>query len=130
MINGDESPGYQPHLHNPPRPTYDVKMASLLEVMEANYMYNLPLEEYAKISNRSLATFKRQFKSLLYTTPGKWLIARRLDYAQLMLDTTRKNINEITFESGFENCSHFCRVFKERFGTSPLNYRKSRTAAH
>lgn len=129
MINGDESPAYLPPVPHPPRAGED-KMASLLEVMEANYMYNLPLEEYAKIANRSLATFKRQFKSLFYTTPGKWLIARRLDYAQWMLYTTRKNISEITFESGFENSSHFCRAFKQRFGQSPLNYRKARNRAH
>ncbi|ACT92551.1 helix-turn-helix domain-containing protein [Dyadobacter fermentans] len=128
MINGDESPRYPPVRHDH-RQIDDRKRASLLDVMETNYMYNLSLEEYARISNRSLATFKRQFKSLFYTTPGKWLMARRLDYALLMLRTTRKNINEITLECGFENSSHFSRVFKERFGTSPLNYRKSRRAA-
>jgi AraC family transcriptional regulator, exoenzyme S synthesis regulatory protein ExsA len=126
MMNGDEPHKHPPEVCNDLSHIADSKKASLFEVMEANYMYNLPLEEYAKISNRSLATFKREFKSLFYTTPGKWLMAKRLDYAQLMLHTTRKNINEITFESGFENISHFSRVFKERFGASPLNFRKSR----
>ncbi|WP_254561024.1 AraC family transcriptional regulator [Dyadobacter diqingensis] len=104
----------------------DHHKTSLFEVMEANYMYNLSLTEYAKIANRSLATFKREFKSLFYTTPAKWLMDRRLDFAQLMLDTTRKNIGEIMSESGFENSSHFSRVFKEKFGASPLNYRKEK----
>lgn len=100
---------------------------SLFDVMEANYMYNLSLTEYAKIANRSLATFKREFRRLFYTTPAKWLMDKRLDFAQLMLDTTRKNIGEIMSESGFENSSHFSRVFKEKFGASPLNYRKEKT---
>lgn len=109
--------------------TANQKKASLLEVMEANYMYNLPLPEFARISNRSLATFKREFKTLFYISPGKWLIARRLDYARLLLFTTKKSINEITIESGFENTSHFSRVFKERFGTSPLHFRKTQSYA-
>ncbi|MHA4739958.1 helix-turn-helix domain-containing protein [Dyadobacter sp. MSC1_007] len=104
--------------------TADHEKTSLRDVMENNYLHNMSLKEYARIANRSLATFKREFKTLFDTTPGKWLIAKRLDYALLMLYKTRKNINEITFESGFENTSHFSRVFKERFGTSPLNYRK------
>lgn len=102
----------------------DRQKTSLFEVMETNYMYNLSLQEYAKIANRSLATFKREFKSLFYTTPSKWLINKRLEYAQLMLNTTKKNINDIMMECGFENSSHFSRVFKDKFGASPLNYRK------
>ena len=35
------------------------------------------------------------------------------------------NITEIAFESGFENVSHFSRVFKERFGVSPMAYRQN-----
>lgn len=97
---------------------------SLFDVMENNYMYNLSLREYAQIANRSLATFKREFKTLFYTTPSKWLISKRLDYAQLMLNTTKKNVTEIMMDCGFENSSHFSRVFKQKFGASPLYYRK------
>ncbi|MFN8355146.1 MAG: AraC family transcriptional regulator [Spirosomataceae bacterium] len=107
----------------------DRQKTSLFEVMETNYMYNLSLQEYAKIANRSLATFKREFKSLFHTTPAKWLMDKRLDYAQLLLNTTKKNINEIVFDSGFENSSHFSRVFKEKFGASPLHYRKNQLVA-
>ena len=102
----------------------DRPKTSLFETMESNYMYNLPLQEYAKISNRSLATFKREFKHLFHTTPGKWLMDKRLNYAQLLINTTKKNIAEIVFDSGFENNSHFSRVFKEKFGASPFHYRK------
>jgi AraC-like DNA-binding protein len=34
------------------------------------------------------------------------------------------NVTEIAFESGFEDVSHFSRVFKERFGVPPLSYRQ------
>nr|WP_295935077.1 AraC family transcriptional regulator [uncultured Dyadobacter sp.] len=114
---------------HPPGKAASQQKTSLPEVMEANYLYNLSLSEFARISNRSLATFKREFKATFYVSPGKWLITRRLDYAQLLLFTTRKSINEITLESGFENTSHFSRVFKERFGTSPLHFRKAQSHA-
>jgi len=40
------------------------------------------------------------------------------------LKATRKAINDVAFESGFENASHFSKAFKEQFGLSPLNFRK------
>ena len=102
----------------------DRPRTSLYEVMETNYMYNLALSDYARLACRSLATFKREFTRVFDTTPGKWLIQKRLSYAQTLLDTTGKSIADIVFESGFENGAHFSRAFKEKYGTAPLHYRK------
>ncbi|MBO0938279.1 helix-turn-helix transcriptional regulator [Fibrella sp. HMF5335] len=97
---------------------------SLYEVMETNYMYNLSLCDYARIACRSLATFKREFATIFNTTPGRWLIQKRLSYAQTLLEITGKSIADIVFESGFENGSHFSRAFKEKYGIAPLHYRQ------
>lgn len=40
-------------------------------VMSENYTYNLKVEEFAKLCGRSLSTFKRDFKTIYYTTPSK-----------------------------------------------------------
>ena len=40
------------------------------QVMEKNYPYNLPLQEFARISSRSLAAFKRDFADYYHTTPA------------------------------------------------------------
>ncbi|CAN5280564.1 AraC family transcriptional regulator [soil metagenome] len=98
----------------------------LQEIMEANYTYNLSLTEYARIAQRSLASFKREFTVSFHTTPGKWLTKKRLEHAQLLLKTSQKSVNEIAYDSGFENATHFSRVFKEKFGFSPLQYRKQK----
>ena len=109
--------GYLNSLSDRPR-------TSLYDVMETNYMYNLSLNQYARIANRSLASFKREFKTLFNTSPAQWLMQKRLRYAQTLLDTTGKSIGDIMFDSGFENGSHFSRVFKDKFGASPLHYRR------
>lgn len=100
----------------------------LWQVMEKNYTYHLSLKGYARLSNRSLAAFKRDFKDYYHTTPGKWLTDKRLQHASTLLANTNQGISEIAFNSGFENFSHFSRIFKEKFGLSPLQYRKKRTA--
>jgi AraC-like DNA-binding protein len=40
----------------------------------------------------------------------------------------KKNISEIAYDSGFENISHFSRIFKEKYSLSPLQYRKNNTS--
>jgi len=89
------------------------------EVMEANYMYDLKVYDYANIANRSLSTFKRDFINYYKISPGKWLTKRRLERAKSFLETTDKTIREIAFDCGFNNTSHFSRVFKERYKYSP-----------
>ncbi|MBL7696994.1 MAG: helix-turn-helix transcriptional regulator [Chitinophagaceae bacterium] len=97
----------------------------LWQVMEANYTFNLAVEEFARIAQRSVGTFKREFYEFYQTTPGKWLTQKRLEYAKRLLDTSKKNVSEIADESGFENLTHFSRIFKEKYGLSPLYYRKN-----
>lgn len=103
----------------------DCNKPPLTEIMEANFLYNLSLDEFAKISQRSLTAFKNEFITIFHTSPGKWLLHKRLDYAKLLLSVSDKNINEIVFESGFESATHFSRTFKEKFTVSPFQYRKN-----
>lgn len=97
---------------------------SIAEIMEANFRYNLCLEEYARLCHRSLSSFKREFQLQFQQSPGKWLLRRRLEHSAALLRNSSMNVTEIAFESGFEDVSHFSRVFKARFGVPPLAYRQ------
>jgi AraC family transcriptional regulator, exoenzyme S synthesis regulatory protein ExsA len=97
---------------------------SVAEIMEANFRYNLSLEEYAKLCHRSLSSFKREFQAHFQESPGKWLLQQRLGYSAALLRNSKMNVTEIAFESGFEDVSHFSRVFKERFGVPPMAFRQ------
>ena len=96
----------------------------LQRVMEDNFCFNLKLEDYARLSARSLSAFKRDFISLFNTSPGKWLLNKRLHHARHLLISHAKTVAEAAFESGFENPSHFSRVFKQKFGSSPVNVKE------
>lgn len=95
------------------------------EVMEENYMYDLKIQDFANLANRSLSTFKRDFKKHYKTSPGKWITDRRLKRAKAFLETTDKSISQVAFECGFNNPSHFSRVFKEKFNTTPSSLQKA-----
>jgi len=99
--------------------------------MEANYMFNLTIPQYAQLAQRSVATFRREFYAHYQTSPHKWLTSKRLEHSRLLLDTSKKNISEVAYDSGFENLSHFSRIFKEKYGSSPLEYRhKAQNSLH
>ena len=92
---------------------------SLERMMHDNYRFHLSLEQYAALCNRSLSAFKRDFQKQFNSTPGKWLLEKRLRQALVLLVHQGKTVAEAAFESGFQNVSHFSRSFKERFGISP-----------
>jgi AraC-like DNA-binding protein len=92
---------------------------SIKEVMDANFFSNLSLNEFARLCSRSLSGFKKEFMDIYHTTPGKWLMEKRLGYSKYLIETTDMNIDEVCIESGFENRSHFTRVFKTRFDLTP-----------
>lgn len=96
----------------------------LQDIMERNYLYNLSLEEYARLCHRSLAKFKRDFDAVFGMPPGRWLLEKRLEYARCLLLNSTKPVADVVLESGFTNVAHFDRVFKKCFGESPLQYRK------
>ena len=93
-------------------------------VMEENFAYNLKLENYAQLCHMSLSTFKKCFKQYYNTTPALWLKNKKLGLALQHVLTTYVSINQISLECGFEDTSHFIRVFKEKYHLTPLQYRQ------
>jgi AraC-like DNA-binding protein len=103
----------------------DRSKTSIKDIMESNFIYNMKLEEFAYLSGRSITSFKKDFINTFNCTPGKWLLKRRLEHAKYLLEVTDKNINELVFETGFENTSHFIKAFKQTYGLPPLQFKKS-----
>ena len=92
---------------------------SIREIMELNFFSNLTLNEFARMCARSLSTFKREFTEIYNAPPGKWLMLKRLEYSYYLLQTTDESLDDICLESGFENLTHFSRVFKKKYGIPP-----------
>jgi AraC-like DNA-binding protein len=123
-VNKDLLSYFSSLLHEP-------RITQLRRVMEDNFCFNLKLETYAELSNRSLSTFKRDFEKLFHCSPGKWLLEKRLHHALHLMNNQNKSVSQAAFESGFESPSHFSRAFKIRFGKAPtlLSYNNNETAS-
>ena len=96
--------------------------ADVHRVVEENYTSPITLEELAYLSGRSLSSFKRDFQSIYGETPAKWIREKRLSNARQMLQSSRMSVADVAYSLGFENPTHFSRIFKERFGSSPISF--------
>ncbi len=90
----------------------------LKEFMSRHFSYNIPLAQFARLTGRSLSTFKRDFAKIFSTTPEKWLQKQRLEQAYFLITQKNKRPSEVYLEVGFENLSHFSTAFKKEFGTN------------
>jgi AraC family transcriptional regulator, exoenzyme S synthesis regulatory protein ExsA len=93
-------------------------------IMENNFQHNLSIGEFARMCNRSVSSFKREFQKYYATSPGKWLLERRLQHSATLLQSTGMSVTEVALHCGFEDLSHFSKAFKEKYGHSPSSYRK------
>jgi len=101
------------------------RQVSLKEVIQANLFSDFTVDELAILSARSLSTFKRDFETYFKDTPANYLKEQKLLRAGELLISTDFSINEICYQSGFSDNSHFIKSFKSKFGMTPSEYRKS-----
>ena len=91
-------------------------------VVEENYTSPISLEELAYLSGRSLSSFKRDFQGIYGEPPAKWIREKRLLKARQMLQSSRMSVADVAYSLGFENPTHFSRIFKQRYGLSPISF--------
>jgi AraC-like DNA-binding protein len=91
----------------------------LVDFMEKNYMFNLPLEKFGYLTGRSLTTFKKDFGKAFGSTPGKWLTQKRLELARYHISEKKRKPSDVYLDVGFEDLSHFSFAFKKHFGYNP-----------
>ena len=84
--------------------------------------------ELAAAAGYSRAHFTRKFSEECGVPPGKFLLDWRLHIAAQMLAADHSQIKSIAWQTGFTNVSHFCRVFRQKYGLSPKSFRFSPAA--
>lgn len=97
----------------------DLEKKDIMEYLIDNYMRDyLSINEIAVATNRSLSTFKRDFKKISNLPPRKYLIEWRLEAAYDKLYEGDK-AGDIYIKVGFKGLSHFYAAFKKKYGFSP-----------
>lgn len=97
-------------------------LAALREIEE-----NYPTADLTRLAGElhvSLPYLSAAVREATGRTFKELLLEKRLSKAAALLTETRLPVQDIIAAVGYENTSYFYRVFRERFGVTPKDYRK------
>lgn len=102
------------------------RMQTMLSYIHRNYMEKVTLEEIASSASVSSRECLRCFRSTINKSPVQYLMDYRLEMAAKLLKETNMSITEIGLQTGFSSNAYFGKVFKDRCGITPAEYRKGK----
>jgi AraC family transcriptional regulator len=102
------------------------KLRAIVEYVEEHLDAGLTLEQLAAVAHLSPYYLARQFKRATGLPPHQYVIMRRVDRAQQLLQAgTDLSLAEIAARAGFSDQSHFSHHFKRVVGITPGQFRSS-----
>ncbi len=106
-------------------PQDTAKMDIIYKHVNSNFKNQIPLEEVADAASMTVPAFCRYFKKVTGKTFTKLVNEYRVVHATKLLQESDSSITDICYECGFNNFSHFNKLFKEITGESASKYRSN-----
>ncbi len=100
------------------------RLKEMLIYIQMNFNKELTLKEVADALFYSKNHISYIFSNHLGITFKEYIMELRLKYAYSKMRYTNLSIKDICLNSGFNSLEYFSKVFKEKYGISPNNYRK------
>lgn len=94
-------------------------------LVDMNFKELKQVSDYAELMNRSPKTLSNLFGTYNQKTPLRIIHERIILEARRLLVYTDHSIKEIAYELGFDEVSHFNKMFKKIMGTSPSEFKNS-----
>ena len=98
-------------------------IGELLEWIESNYSEPIALDQLCELTGLSKNYLCRIFKAYTAKTIVEYINERRVESACFELLEKNKSITEVAFDSGFNDFSYFCKVFKRYKGITPKEFK-------
>lgn len=138
----EEKPGYQPllsgailyllgHLYSSKQQLTQTETDQVeVTVSKARTLFRSMIfedaspEKVASELNVGYSWFRKIFKKYTGLAPGQYLIQLKIQTAKELLANPNKQIKEIAFELQFESPMYFTKLFKDKVGITPAQYRE------
>ncbi|HEY5585748.1 MAG TPA: helix-turn-helix transcriptional regulator [Ruminiclostridium sp.] len=96
---------------------------SINTFLNKNYMNKIKLEDFSLSFSLTPRYIDHIYKQLSGSTIVQQLNKIRLEASMRQIIMSNKSMTEIALDSGFDNSSYFCKMFKKAVGMSPATYR-------
>ncbi|MFY8019912.1 MAG: AraC family transcriptional regulator [Bacteroidia bacterium] len=100
------------------------RMNQVCVFIQNHFADKISLQTVAELIHMSESNFCKFFKKSTGKTYSDYLNEIRINEAARLLLQTEKNINQISYECGFETLSYFNRVFLSKKGVRPREWRR------
>ena len=97
----------------------------MLEYMYSHFCDSISVGDAAAYVGYTPNHFNTLFRETFGTPFFEYLWQMRLEYAKNLVLSGELSLTEIALESGFLSLAHFSRRFKDQYGKSPSEYRKT-----
>ena len=104
-------------------PHEEASIHTITEYIDAHAHEALKVEDLAALCNMSYSYFAKNFRELYGQSCKKYIEFIRLCKAEDLLLFTNLDLNYISQETGFTDCSHFIKVFRGKHGITPKQFR-------
>jgi len=104
-------------------PQDSAKIDIIFNHINDNFKEHISLDEIADKVSMTVPAFCRYFKKVTGKTFTKLVNEYRVVHATKLLSESQMSITDICYECGFNNFSHFNKLFKEFTGKSASKYR-------
>ncbi|WP_213864977.1 helix-turn-helix transcriptional regulator [Vibrio crassostreae] len=93
--------------------------------IQENFHRQITRDSIASRFSISSNHLSRMFRQQGHMTLAEYITRVRVDRAKFMLKKYNFKLNEVALRCGFKDVNYFCRVFKNRTGRTPTEYRGS-----
>ncbi|WP_040251055.1 helix-turn-helix domain-containing protein [Psychroserpens mesophilus] len=90
-----------------------------------NHSFNYSLDQLSIDSGLSQAKLQDGFKFLYTRTVTEYIRHVRLEAARDLMSSGDLNVSQVVYSIGFTSRSYFSKIFKEKYGITPNEYRKN-----
>lgn len=102
----------------------NLRINKTLNFVQLNFKNPISIDEISEHVNMTPPAFCRNFKKVTGKTFTQFVNDYRLVHATKLLTEQQESVQTICYESGFNNFSHFNKLFKQHIGKTPTEYRK------
>ena len=101
----------------------DERLLKVIDYVKENVGKVIETETLANMVCLTKSHLERLFREKLGTSPLQYILRTKIQCAQRLLMTTSYSIQVIAHEVGFDDPSYFIRVFRQKIGFTPQDYR-------
>lgn len=120
LLNRFAARRYAPVIYRGGLPRYRLKR--VLDHVGDNLSDDLSLSQLAAIAGMSPHYFAEMFKQSTGRAPHQYVLLRRIERAKERLRDAKCSVIEAALAAGFQNPSHFARMFRKFVGISPSRF--------